>query len=235
MTECGSRKPLPPETPPVLEIRDLDFFWKGAELPLLKELNEKIVPGERVALVGANGAGKSTLLRLCGGLLDPTGGDIFLNGEPVRRILPRQRSSEIGFLFQDPERQIFHATVEEEILFSLRNEKFSADEKKARLERALNVTGLRGKEKTHPLDLNSAERRMVAVASLSVQDLRLLLLDEPTRELDDYWLDVFLKWMDTQTAAILTISHDPELVSKYFHRTWLLKAGAIEPRGRRRD
>lgn len=215
-----------------LEIRDIVFSWEGARVPLLNGLNEKIAPGEWVALIGANGAGKSTLLRLCGGLLAPSSGDIFLRGELVHQIPPRQRASKIGFLFQDPERQFFHPTVAEEVLFSLKGQKLTEEEKSSRFEKALELTGLKGKEKWHPLDLNSAERRMVALASLSVQDLELLLLDEPTRELDSHWLSVFLSWMYTQEAGILVITHDSRFI-EHFHRVWLLKEGIIHPSGER--
>ena len=227
-----------PETPndkgglpsAVLTIKNVDFSWSGSSAPLLEGLNEEIFSGGRVALTGANGAGKSTLLRLCGGLLAPTNGELLLNGESIRSIPPGRRASRIGFLFQDPERQIFHSSVEAEVLFSLRGAKLSEDEKNARLESALRITGLEGKEKRHPLDLNSAERRMVALASLSVQDRELLLLDEPTRELDDYWLGLFLRWLAAQSAVILAISHDPELVARVFQRCWLLQDGHIDNR-----
>lgn len=209
-----------------LEIQSIGFSWDGMGVPLLDGLDEKIASGERVALIGANGAGKSTLLRLCGGLLVPSRGDILLCGEPVRQIQPQQRASRIGFLFQDPERQFFHSSVEEEVLFSLKSKKLAEAEKNARLEKALKLTGLKGKEKRHPLDLNSAERRMVALASLSVQDLELLLLDEPTRELDACWLNVFLGWMYAQEAGILVITHDNRFI-EHFHRVWLLEGGSI--------
>ena len=212
---------------PMLEIDRMSFTWKGADRPLLSELRGVIRRGERVALIGANGAGKSTLLRLCGGLLLPTEGEVVLNGHVVQKITTRERAAKIGFLFQDPERQIFHSTVEEEVLFSLRDEKLSADEKRERLERTLKMSGLKGKEKRHPLDLNSAERRMTAAASLSIREPELLLLDEPTRELDDEWLSIFLKWLDAQSAAVLAISHDLDLVSKVFHHTWLLEEGGL--------
>lgn len=212
---------------PVLEIRGVRFGWEGAETLLLDGLNERIAGGERVALTGANGAGKSTLLRLCGGLLTPAEGDVRLGGRKVADMDPRQRASRIGFLFQDPERQLFRATVEDELLFALRDERCSADEKHARIEGALNVTGLKGKGKSHPFDLNSAERRMVALATLSVRKLDLILLDEPTRELDDRWLDVFLGWLEVQDAGLLAVSHDLDLAANRFDRVWRLEEGVL--------
>ena len=212
----------------LLELRDVSFTWKQGDTELLHSLNASLCKASRSALVGINGAGKSTLLRLCAGLLKPSGGEILLAGEDVGAMHPGAKASRVGFLFQDPERQIFHSTVAEEILFSLRNDNFTQEEKNARMLDALRLTGLQGKEKMHPLDLNSAERRMVAIASLSVRDLDLLLLDEPTRELDDYWLDIFIKWMDSRHEAVLAICHDLHLVSEIFDRTWSLHNGALD-------
>ncbi|NCC97133.1 MAG: ATP-binding cassette domain-containing protein [Synergistales bacterium] len=140
---------------------------------------------------------------------------------------PERRASRIGFLFQDAERQIFHSNVADEVLFSLRNEKLSAVEKKHRLEKALRETNLSGMECLHPLDLSSAERRMVAVASLAVKDLDLLLLDEPTRDFDDRWRCVFEEWLSSQRGAVLAVSHDPRFVSSFFSSVWTLKDGHL--------
>ena len=109
---------------------------------------------------------------------------MLLEGEPVGGLGAVKRSERIGFLFQDPERQLFHSTVRDEVLFSLRNTALPREERERRLSASLDETGLTGKEGCHPLDLNSAERRMVALASLGIREPELLLLDEPTRELD---------------------------------------------------
>ena len=107
----------------------------------------------------------------------------------------------MGFLFQDPERQIFHSTVRDEVLFSLRDTPLSREERERRLSAALEEAGLSGREGCHPLDLNSAERRMVALASLGIREPELLLLDEPTRELDAGWLARFGLWLANRRAA----------------------------------
>lgn len=148
--------------------------------------------------------------------------------QPVDRLLPQERTKKIGFLFQEPERQIFRPTVQEEILFSLRNEPLSPEQKQEQLQAILLKTGLKGKGQKHPLDLNSAERRMVAVASLSICNPSLFLLDEPTRELDVQWMELFSQWLQTVDAAVLAISHDPTFVENCFHTSWVLKDGKIQ-------
>lgn len=214
----------------LLEFRDLRFSWRPEELPIFDSIDGMVRKGERIALVGPNGAGKSTLMRLCSGLISPDSGSIELDGLDVGSMDPELRASRVGFLFQDAERQIFHSTVAEEVLFSLRKEHLSMSEKEARLERALADTGLSGMEKRHPLDLNSAERRMVAVASLAVKDLDMLLLDEPTRDFDGRWMRIFENWLECQRGAVLAVSHDPDFVSRFFPTVWTLEDGALTSR-----
>lgn len=215
------------ESAPLLRIEKLCFRWKGEEQPLFRSLEKTIGQGERTALVGPNGAGKSTLMRLCAGLLPSESGTVFLNGLPVASMNPKERARKIGFLFQDAERQIFHSTVADEVLFSLRYFSLSREEKMERLETALAAAGLAGKGKKHPLDLNSAERRMMAVASLSVAEPELFLLDEPTRDFDPFWQDLFETWLAGRTGSVLAVSHDFDFVSRLFPRVWLLEDGAI--------
>ena len=212
---------------PVLVIDDLSFRWKGETSPLLRSVNAVLRPGERAALTGPNGAGKSTLMRLCAGLLEPEKGAVLLGGVPVPSMAPGERAARIGFLFQDAERQIFHSTVAGEVLFSLRNSPLSQNERMERMRQALSATGLSGKEEKHPLDLNAAERRMVAVASLSVREGDLLLLDEPTRDFDPEWQGRFEEWMLSRPEAIVAVSHDPEFAGRLFPAAWSLDSGRL--------
>lgn len=216
-----------PNEPSLLELAGLEFGWPGAGTPLLRGLNGVVRSGERVALVGPNGVGKSTLLRLCAGLLAPSSGEVRLGGKPIAPMHPAERAARVGFLFQDPERQIFHSTVRDEVLFSLRGVPLSHEEREARLRQALEETGLTGREECHPLDLHSAERRMVALASIGIREPELLLLDEPTRELDDEWQTCFEHWLEARSAAVLAISHDPAFVARLFPRVWCLKEGRL--------
>lgn len=211
----------------MLVIDDLSFRWKGETSPLLRSLNAVLRQGERAALTGPNGAGKSTLMRLCAGLVEPEKGAVLLGGVPVASMAPGERAARIGFLFQDAERQIFHSTVAGEVLFSLRNSPLSQDERMERMRLALSATGLSGKEEKHPLDLNAAERRMVAVASLSVREGDLLLLDEPTRDFDPEWQVLFEEWMLSRPEAIVAVSHDPEFAGRLFPAAWSLDGGHL--------
>ena len=223
----GASRIAGPAEGALLRIDGVSFRWKGRERPLLRSILKELARGERVALVGPNGAGKTTLMRLCAGLLPPEDGAVLLNGRSVTSMNPKERASKIGFLFQDAERQIFHSTVEAEVLFSLRNAPLSSKEKTERLITALETAGLAGKEKKHPLDLNAAERRMVAAASVSVAEPELLLLDEPTRDFDARRQELFEAWLAERPGAVLAVSHDFDFVSRCFPRVWLLDEGEI--------
>lgn len=212
---------------PVLELKNITFSWAEEGDELLHGISASVRRGERIALTGANGAGKSTLIRLAAGLLSPRSGTVTLNGTDVGTMKPSVRAPKIAFLFQDSERQIFHSTVREEVAFALRGLNMSAEEKDARVARALEAFSLTGKEEAHPLDLSSSERRMTGVASIAVTDFELLLLDEPTRDMDEEHQLIFERWLASQKSAVLAISHDPDFTERAFHRKWLLADGAL--------
>jgi len=212
----------------VLSINNLIFCWPDESKPLLSNINAQLHRGEKAVLTGANGAGKSTLLRICAGLLNPNTGGAYLYQKAVSEMKVKDRALKIGFLFQEPERQLFHTTVRSEILFSLKGVNIQPEEKEILLQKALEETGLQGKEMMHPLDLNSAQRRMAALACISVREPEVLLLDEPTRELDATWMSQFEFWLSKRKAAVLAISHDPAFIARTFHSNWQLKDGKLK-------
>ncbi|MGE9092044.1 ABC transporter ATP-binding protein, partial [Escherichia coli] len=122
--------------------------------------------GEWLALTGDNGAGKSTLLRVMAGLLTPTAGTVMLQQQAMKNLKNRQRAAKVGVLFQEAENQLFHSTVADEIAFGLKLQKCPADEITQRTNAALQCCQLADTASAHPLDLHSAQRRMVAVACL---------------------------------------------------------------------
>lgn len=166
-------------------------------------------------------AGKSTLLRLTADLLHSTLGDIKLNGNKLSDYKASKRANQIGFLFQEVEKQFFYSRVKDEVAFGLRRQKLPQHEIEQRTLEALEICNLLDVADTHPLDLNTGQRRMVAVASLSAIAPKILLLDEPSRDFDARWLKCFEYWLEMQRAAgtaILAISHDLDFVARHFER-----------------
>lgn len=141
-----------------------------------------------------------------------------------------QRAAKIGVLFQDAENQLFHSTVADEIAFGLKLQKCPADEITQRTNAALQCCQLADTASAHPLDLHSAQRRMVAVASLEALSPPLLLLDEPSRDFDENWLSVFESWLEKcrqRGTSVVAISHDAAFTRRHFSRVVRLEDGVI--------
>lgn len=219
----------------MLQINNLSFQWAPKTAPAIAELSFAIHAGEWVALVGDNGAGKSTLLRLMAGLLSPSHGEVNFNQHPISSLRAIERAQHIGILFQEAEKQIFHSTVKDEILFGLRRKKLNQSDITEKLEHALDLCHLTDVADKHPLDLHSAQRRMVAVACLTAVAPKLLLLDEPSRDFDAQWLGYFEQWLDCQKqlgTTVVTISHDLDFAARYFERALHLSQGHLVADGK---
>ena len=214
----------------MLQLDNLSYRWPHTSNDCISELSLQLAEGEWVALVGDNGAGKSTLLRLAAGLLTPSHGEVRLQSQTLTNYSAPQRASHIGVLFQEAERQIFYNSVFDEVAFGLRRQKLPNTEVTRRTQEALVICGLEDVAREHPLDLHAGQRRMVAVASLCATAPSILLLDEPSRDFDAYWLSRFEYWLETQRAAgtaILAISHDLDFIARHFPRVVHLDSGQL--------
>lgn len=181
-------------------------------------------------MVGDNGAGKSTLLRLLAGLLHPTQGDIRLDSQPLNLLSSPQRANHIGILFQEAEKQIFHSRVRDEIAFGLKRQKYHKRDIQDRVHQALEICHLSDVADKHPLDLHAGQRRMVAAACLEAVSPKLLLLDEPSRDFDAFWMRKFEDWLTLQRkkgVTVVSISHDLDFVARHFQRVLHLSKGNL--------
>lgn len=217
----------------MLSFDRLCFSW-APDNPCLHDITLQIASGEQVAIVGDNGAGKSTLLRLAAGLLAPTSGTVSWQQQDLCEQRALARASQIGFLFQESERQLFHSRVDDEIAFGLRLQKRPGEEIRARVAAALAQCELTAWAASHPLDLDAGQRRMVAVACLHAMQPELLLLDEPSRDFDPHWLAILERWLASERAkgtTIVAVSHDAEFVRRNFTTLVELKAGRLVAHG----
>lgn len=160
-----------------------DLWFKYSSDYVLREANIRIDPCIITAIVGATGSGKTTLLFLLSGLLEPTRGEIYYNGKPLREILPATRKH-IGILFQDPSDQLFNSTVYDEIAYSLRTLGLHEDVIKERVLKTAEILGLGQMLHKRPYTLSLGEKKKVALASIIVYDPDILFLDEPLANLD---------------------------------------------------
>ena len=213
----------------VVEISDLMYQYKSGQ-PALRGINLKIEVGEFVALIGQNGAGKTTLAKHLNGLLRPTKGLVLVDGMNTLQLDTSHLSKTIGYVFQNPDHQIFSVTVEKELEYGLKNAGIDDREIKERIDQVLLYTGLERYRNVHPFSLGKGERQWIAVASILVLKPKILIIDEPTTGSD---------WTGTQTmmelisklniagTTIIMISHDMDIVAQYAKRVIVMKDGGI--------
>ena len=209
-------------------IEKLDFSYL-ADVPVLKNLNMKL-DKRPTAIIGQNGAGKTTLVKLLKGLLKPVSGSIYFHGEDISGRTVAMLAGNVGYVFQNPDDQIFKYNVMDEILFGPLNIGMDAERAKKEAERALKLTGLTGKEKENPYDLELYERKMTAIASVLAMDTDVLILDEPTIAQD--WkgrqiIGGIIRSLSERGKLVIAILHDMDFVAENFERVIIMAHGQV--------
>ncbi|MGN7295793.1 ABC transporter ATP-binding protein [Ferdinandcohnia sp. SAFN-114] len=222
----------------VATLRKVDFSY-SKEKQILHDINLDIRKGELLAIVGHNGCGKSTLMKNLIGLLKPTHGDVEINSKNTKKSKVQDIILDIGYVFQNPDNQLFCNTVEDEIKFGLKNRGYAEDIINQQLELAINTVGLQNKRKEHPFSLSRGERQRLAVATMLVSNPKIILLDEPTTGQDEQNLKSLLSLMETliknNQATIVMITHDMEVVAQYASRVVVIDAGKVVMEGEPND
>jgi energy-coupling factor transport system ATP-binding protein len=201
-----------------------------AAVRALDGIDLHIPAGQRVALVGQNGSGKTTLVRHFNGLLRPTAGRVLVDGQDAARMRVAQLSRLVGLVFQDPDRQIFSASVRAEVEFGPRNLGLAAAERRAAVDEALAAVGLGGAAETNPYDLGGARRKLLALASVLAMHTDVLVLDEPTTGQDAKGVErvqLVIEGVAAEGRTVITISHDMRFVAEVFERVVVLRAGKV--------
>ena len=213
----------------IISISNLSHVYDNGK-KALNDINLDIKRGEFVAIIGQNGAGKTTLAKHLNQILVPTTGSVNLEGEDICNKNSIELTKLIGYVFQDPDNQIFSNTVYKELAFGLKNINLDENECKKRIDQALALTGLAGKENEHPFSLGKGERQMIAVASILVMQPGILVVDEPTTGQDWAGINRMMSLVDVlhkNGTTIVMITHDMDIVSKYATRTIAMKAGSL--------
>jgi energy-coupling factor transport system ATP-binding protein len=212
-----------------LAVERLSFQYR-AGVPVLDDVSVAIGAGEFVALMGHNGSGKTTLAKHLAGLLDATSGSVRLGGVDVRRLRPPQLAAEIGFVFQDPDHQLFAATAVDEVAFGPRNLGLAPDEVAARAGAALDAVGLAHRADADPFLLDKGERQRLAVASVLSMQPTVLILDEPTTGLDyreQRTMMGLLTRLNRGGTTVVIITHTPWVVAEYAERAIMMGGGRV--------
>ncbi|MCW4004356.1 MAG: energy-coupling factor ABC transporter ATP-binding protein [Candidatus Bathyarchaeota archaeon] len=221
----------------MIVVEDVHFSYPS-KVEALKGVSLTINDGDFAAIMGQNGAGKSTLVKHFNGLLKPTSGSVRVDGVETTKSSVAALSRNVGFVFQNPDNQLFSETVEEEIAFALKNFGMDPEVIEKRVTWALKLLSLEQYRKTSPFLLSGGERKRVALASVLAWDPQMLILDEPTIGQDHEQkekLRQFILQMQTQKKTVVIVTHDVEFVAECNPRVVLMKEGKIVADGAGKD
>ncbi len=223
-----------PSEQPVLEFKNVCFSYN--ETANVHDLNVKIQKGDFTAITGSNGAGKSTFSKLCNGLLQPSAGDVFVLGQNTKRNKVSSLAKHIGFLFQNPDRQICCSTVEEEIAFSLKNNGLSKEEIQSKVEATIKEFGFDAK--TEPFNMSRGQRQRLCLACLIALNPEILILDEPTTGLDyRECMEMMnrIRELNENGTTVIMVCHDMEVVLDFAKSVIVMNRGEILAQGATRE
>ena len=215
----------------ILEARDLRYRYpRGMEA--IQGISFHIRKGEKIALVGPNGAGKSTLMLMFNGMIRPDSGTLLFDNEPIRydKASLRMLRKRVGFVLQNPDRQIIAPTVYQDVAFGPTNLAYSEEEVRQAVKGALQYVGLEGFERRPPHHLSGGEKKRVAIAGVLAMDPDVLVFDEPTSDLDPSGSEDIMELLDElnhQGKTIIISTHDIELAYPWADRVVLLLKGKI--------
>jgi energy-coupling factor transport system ATP-binding protein len=214
---------------PQILLENVGFVYpNGTEA--LKNINLKICKNELIGIMGKNGAGKTTLIRTFNGLIRPTKGSIYLNGENINSKSIANLSQKVGIIFQNPMHQLFANSVEDEIKFSLKSLDSFKGEINSRIEKILEQFKLSKYKNRSPLNLSGGETKKLAVASILCRNPEILILDEPTLGQDAHeieFLTELIKKERENGKTIIIITHNIEFAIEYIPRTVFMIDGQI--------
>ena len=218
-----------PEAPAIIQLEQLSHVYPTGHAAL-NEVNLTIQQGEFVAIAGENGAGKTTLAKHLIGLLRPTQGRVLLRGRDIKNLSIARLSDEVGYLFQDPDYQIFSDSVYEEVAFALKIRRVPKAEIEGRVMVVLEGLGLAPYRELHPYRLSRGQRQRLALASIFVHGPPILVVDEPSTGLDyaeTHDIMQMLADRNRQGVTVLVITHDMELVLRYSRRSVVISGGRV--------
>lgn len=216
----------------ILEAKDLHYTYADGTLAL-KGVNLAIKRGQTTAILGSNGAGKSTLSLAFNGILKPSSGLILFNGKPLdysQKRLKELRKS-VGIVFQDPDNQLFSASVYQDISFGVVNMKLPEAEARKRVDAAMTRTGISHLKDKPTHCLSFGQKKRVAIAGVLAMEPEVLVLDEPTAGLDPLGVSEIMKLLkETQRElgiSVVISTHDIDIVPLYCDCAYVMNEGKI--------
>ena len=214
---------------PVIEVEGLTYRYPNG-VEALEGVDLAVRRGEFLAVLGQNGSGKTTLVKHFNGLFKPTEGSVRVNGEETVKQGIRRLGQRVGYVFQNPDHQIFSDTIADEVAFGPKIREMEEDEIEERVREALAAVGMEGRGDEDPFGLTKGERQRVAVASVLAVRPEVLILDEPTTGLDyteqRSMMDL-VKRLNEGGSTIIAVTHTMWVVAEYAHRAVVIKDGEM--------
>ena len=220
-----------------IKLENINYIYgQGTELVVdaLKDVNLEIGDGEFVGIIGHTGSGKSTLVQHLNGLIKPTFGHIYFDGQDIyaEGYSMKQHRSKVGLVFQYPEHQLFEVDILSDVCFGPKNLGMSKEEAEKTAKKALQMVGLdESYYKRSPFDLSGGQKRRVAIAGVLAMNPKMLILDEPTAGLDPQGrkeiLDLISGLRKDAGITIVLVSHSMEDVAEYVDRIIVMNKGCV--------
>lgn len=221
---------------PAISARNLTFTYVGGEKPSMQNVNLSIEQGSFVVLTGPSGCGKTTLCRCLNGLIPNfysgnLQGELIVDDTSVSGKSTAELASHIGFVFQNPENQLFALSVERDVAFGLENLGIQREEALERVHWAMDVTGITELREKAPYELSGGQQQRAAIAGVLAMRPRIIVLDEPTSFLDprsaEEIVGVIAKLNREMQLTILLVEHRLDIVSRYADRVIVMDKGSV--------
>lgn len=213
-----------------IEARKMSFTYPKGKRSVINDISIKVFQKDITAITGHNGGGKTTLGKLLGGILKPLNGSVLICGRNSRDLSLGQIGKKIGYLFQNPSRQIFTSKVEEEILFISRIKKQPMTRAQGEMEEILRFFDLYCKKDEYTFNLSYGEKQRLALGAILVNKPEFLILDEPTTGLDKLRKDKLSEYLielNSQGVGMIIISHDMDFIDTHASRRIEVEGGRI--------
>jgi energy-coupling factor transport system ATP-binding protein len=229
--EIISRREDDNNTTIAVSVNSVRFTYPGSTQEVLKGVNLEIRDGEVVSVIGPNGSGKSTLMYLLAGIYRPSTGYIQVFGRDSTKLIGKDRVRLIGYVFQDPDQMLLSSTVKGELEFTLKLADIRGKEAEDRIKRITNYLNISDLLDQSPHKLSVGQRRLVSVASVLVAEPRILILDEPTRGLDNAMsialMDLILTIKEERGMTLIMVTHNMRQVGEYSDKAFVMYDGTV--------
>lgn len=217
----------------LIDIKNASFTYPNG-YPAVEDINLQVELGDNIAVIGQNGAGKTTTVKMINGLLKPTTGSVIVKGTDTKSVTTAEISKTVGYVFQNPDDQIFNSNVYDEIAYSLKKSKTDEKEIERRVKKYAKLCGVYEYLNENPYDLPLSIRKLVTIASVISTNVNVVILDEPTAGQDLVGLNVISNIIENlieEDRAVITITHDMEFVSKNFNQIIVMANKRIQTQG----